>query len=97
MGATEQHPAGSDTPTRSYMVELQRGRQLFTEYRSDPGAPGASRAVTVFTVRGDGPIADGRGLLWVEIDGLEGEVVTAATYPDHILARMRELTGQVQR
>lgn len=76
-------------PAKTFIVELRRDRLMVIdrEYRGV--------IVHVYSVHGDGPMADGRGLLWVEIIPERGEIVAdivpATTYRDHVTALVREV------
>lgn len=79
----------NDSPRKVYLIELRRGRQMFTEIRD-------GRTVVVYTVECDGSMCDGRGLLWVHLLGLDAdadEVIPAATYRDHVLDLTRRVTA----
>lgn len=78
-----------DQPSKTFIVELRRDRLMVIdrEYRGV--------IVHMYSVRGDSPMADGRGLVWVEITPEVGEIVTdivpAVTYRDHVTALVREV------
>lgn len=77
-------------PQRDYIVTIRRDRQMITEK-----IHGAE--VAAYTVTSSGPMADVRGVLWVEVtrpgEATITDIVPTATYRDYATSMARKVAA----